>query len=123
MGEFVVLIPDVLGKMVLALYDVDTGNALPVKQHPCRISSVKLMYMRNEVEYLLQISIIESSQSQWSSPCVLVAKSDGTYRFCTDFRKVISVTKTGSYPIPRIDDCIDRIGHSRYVNKFYLLKG
>ena len=59
---------------------------------------------------------------QWSSLCVLVPKSDGTYHFCTDFRKVNSV-KTDSYPIPRIDDCIDRIGHSKYVSKFDLLKG
>ena len=56
------------------------------------------------------------------SPCVLVPKSDGTYHFCTDFRKVNSVTMTDSYPIPQIDDCINRIGHSKYVSKFYLLK-
>ena len=79
--------------------------------------------MRSEVEYMLQNGIIEPSQSQWSSPCVLVPKSNGTYCFCTDFRKVNSVTKTDSYPIPRIDDCIDRIGHSRHVSKFDLLKG
>jgi len=33
------------------------------------------------------------------------------------------VTKADSYPLPRIEDCIDRIGHSRYVTKFDLLKG
>ena len=27
------------------------------------------------------------------------------------------------YPIPQIDDCIDRIGHTRYISKFDLLKG
>ena len=60
---------------------------------------------------------------EWSSPCVLVPKSDGTYHFCTDFRKVNSVTKTNFYPILRIDGCIDRIGHSKYVSKFDLFKG
>ena len=123
LGEFAALFPDVPGKTVLAFHDVDTGNGLLVKQHPYRINPVKLMYMRSEIEYMLQNGIIEPSQSQWSSPCVLVPKSDSTYRFCTDFRKVNSVTKTDSYPIPRIDDCIDRIGHFRYVSKFDLLKG
>ena len=123
LGEFAVLFPDVPGKTIFTFHDVDIGNALPVKQHPYRINPVKLTYMRNEVEYMLQNGIIEPSQSQWSSPCVLVPKSDGIYRFCTDFRKVNSVTKTDSYPIPQIDDCIDRIGHSRYVSKFDLLKG
>ena len=42
---------------------------------------------------------------------------------CTDYRKVNSVTKTDSFPIPRIDDCIDKVGNSKNVTKFDLLKG
>ena len=42
---------------------------------------------------------------------------------CTDYRKVNSVTKTDTFPIPRIDDCIDNIGQAKYVTKFDLLKG
>ena len=42
---------------------------------------------------------------------------------CTDYRKVNSVTKPDSFPIPRIDDCIDKVGNSKYVTKFDLLKG
>ena len=100
LGEFAALFPDVPGKTVLAFHNVDNGNALPVKQHPYRINLVKLMYMRSKIKYMLQNGIIKPSQSQWSSPCVLVPKSGSTYRFSTDFRKVISVTKTDSYPIP-----------------------
>ena len=44
-------------------------------------------------------------------------------QLCTDYRKVNTVTKTDTYPIPRIDDCIDKIGNARYVSKFDLLKG
>ena len=33
------------------------------------------------------------------------------------------MTKTDSFPIPRIDDCIDKVGNSKYVTKFDLLKG
>ena len=33
------------------------------------------------------------------------------------------VTKTESYPSPRIDDCIDKIGRAKYVTKFDLLRG
>lgn len=42
---------------------------------------------------------------------------------CTDYRKVNSVTKTDTFPIPRMDDCIDKVGKARYVTKFDLLKG
>ena len=42
---------------------------------------------------------------------------------CTDYRKVNSVTKTDSFPIPRIEDCIDKIGNAKYLTQFDLLKG
>ena len=54
---------------------------------------------------------------------MLVAKGDGSYRFCTDFRKVNLVTKANSYPMPRVEDCIDKVGNSQVVSKFDLLKG
>ena len=53
----------------------------------------------------------------------LVPKPNGTYRVCQDFRMVNAVTKADSFPIPRIEDCIDKVGHAKYVSKFDLLKG
>ena len=72
---------------------------------------------------MLKHNIIEPSDSSWSSPCVLVPKSDGTLHFCTDFHKLNALSQTDSYPLPRIEDCIDRIGSSKYVTKMDLLKG
>ena len=34
---------------------------------------------------------------------------------CIDCRKVNSVTKTDSFPVPRMDDCFDNIGQAKYV--------
>ena len=87
------------------------------------MNPLKQKYLQDEVKYLLENDFIEPSQSNYSSPCILVPKSNGTYRMCTDCRKVNSVTKTDSFPIPRIDDCIDKVGNSKYVTKFDLLKG
>lgn len=79
--------------------------------------------MGSEVEYMLQHGLAVHSQSPWSSPCLLVPKSDGSYRFCTDYRKVNSLTKPDSFPLPRLEDCVDRVGSARYVTKLDLLKG
>ena len=121
--KFALLFPDVPGKTICACHDVDVGDARPIKQHAYRVNPTKLAALRKEVQYMLHNGIVKPSQSQWSSPCVLVPKADGSYRFCTDFRRVNAVTKSDSYPLPRIDDCIDSIGHARYVTKFDLLKG
>ena len=67
--------------------------------------------------------INEPSQSEWSSPVILVPKPDGSQRLCIDYRKVNSVTKTDSYPIPRIVDCIEKIGKAKYVTTFDLVNG
>lgn len=79
--------------------------------------------MSQEVENLLQNGFPVPSSSPWSSPSLLVPKSDKTPRFCTDYRKVNAVTKSDSFPHPRIDDCVDRVGSAKCVTKLDLLKG
>ncbi|XP_077993259.1 uncharacterized protein LOC144447231 [Glandiceps talaboti] len=121
--EFKHLFSDVPEKTDKICHDVDVGNATPVKQHPYRMNPMKLEHLRNEVKYMLDNDIIEPSYSAWSSPCVLVPKPGNCYRFCTDYRRVNTLSKTDSYPLPRIDDCIDKIGNAKFVSKFDLLKG
>ena len=121
--EYKKIFPDVPSKTNAAYHDVIIGDVSPIKQHPYRLNPIKLESLRSEVQYMLENDIIEHSSSDWSSPCILVPKPDGTYRLCTDYRKVNAVTKTDSYPIPRIDDCIDKIGSAMFVSKFDLLKG
>ena len=53
----------------------------------------------------------------------VVPKPDGSYRIVADMKSVNHHSKTDSYPIPRIDDCIDKLGNARFVSKFDLLKG
>ncbi len=50
-------------------------------------------------------------------------KADGSFRFCTDFRKINSVTVSDAFPLPGIDDCIDSLGAAKYITKLDLLKG
>lgn len=79
--------------------------------------------LENEIDYMLKNDIAEPSFSSWASPSLLVNKSDGSFRFCTDYRKVNAVTKPDSFPLPRIEDCIDQVGNAKFVSKFDLLKG
>ena len=72
---------------------------------------------------MLDNGLIEPSQSSCSSPVVLSPKTDGTPRMRFDYRNANAVTRTDSFPIPRLEDCIDGVGKSRYVTKINLLKG
>ena len=50
---------------------------------------------------------IETSDSPWSSPVVLVTKKDGATRFCVDYRRL---TVKDAYPLARMDDTLDYAG-------------
>lgn len=121
--EFPQLFGDVPSKTSWIVHDIDVGDAPPIKQRFYRMSPDKLKLLNKEVDYMLTHGIAVPSSSSWASPSILVPKPDRTPRFCSDMRKVNSVTKSDSYPLPRIDDCIDLVGSAKFVSKFDLLKG
>lgn len=122
--EFADRFPDVPSTTNMIVHDVDVGDAKPVKQRAYRANPDKQSAIDKEIKYMLDNGILEPSSSPWSSPCIVICKPDGvSYRFCTDYRKVNELTVTDSYPLPRIEDCIDQIGKCKYVTKFDLLKG
>ncbi len=69
------------------------------------------------------MGVIEESHSDWASPIVLVPKTDGSVRFCVDYRKVNAVSKFDAYPMPRVDELLDRLGTARFYSTLDLTKG
>ena len=117
------LFSDTPSRTTVLSHDVDVGGNAPIKQHAYRVNPIKRSLFKKEVDYLLEHGLAIPSSSAWSSPCLLVPKSDGSQRFCTDFRKVNNITKPDSYPLPRMEDCVDRVGAAKFVTKLDLLKG
>ncbi len=53
----------------------------------------------------------------------LVPKTDGSVRFCVDYHKVNAVSKFDAYPMPRVDELLDRLGTARFYSTLDLTKG
>ena len=66
---------------------------------------------------MLQHDIIEPALGgEWASNVVLAKKSDGTLRFCIDYRQLNQLTIKDSWPLPHIDACFDTIGGAAFLS-------
>ncbi len=70
-----------------------------------------------------ELGVIEPSMSKWSSPMVIVPKKDGSLRVCIDFRKLNAQSKFDAYPMPRVDDLMEKIVRAQYITTLDLCKG
>jgi hypothetical protein len=114
---------DIPGCTNLAEHNIDTGDTRPIRQKPYRIPFARREAVKKEKEDMLKNGIIKQSESPWASPIVLVPKPDGSWRMCIDFRKLNNVTKFDNYPIPRMDDILDKLGRARYITTLDCCKG
>ena len=114
---------DQLGRTSLVQHVIDTGDAMPIKQRPYRVSPDVKKEIDRQVDEMLEKGIIQESISPWSSPVVLVKKKDGSFRFCVDFRKVNKVTKVDSFPTPLVADALDSLAGASVFSVLDLKSG
>ena len=112
-----------IGTTSLTRHRIETGSAAPVKAPSWRRPEVEHQQMEQEVKVMLEAGVIEKSASPWNAPVLLVKKSDGTWRFCVDYRKLNTLTKKDCYPIPRIDETIDKLGKAKIFTTLDLKSG
>ena len=104
-------------------HDIDVENHTPIKQHFYRTSPDKLAIMRSEIDAMLRMGVIKPSKSEWASPMILVKKPNNEWRPCVDYRKVNAVSRGDSYPLPRLEDLIDKVGKASHVTTLDVAKG
>ena len=104
-------------------HSIDTGTAKPIKQYPRRVPFALKEKVAEMVAKMVARGVVEPSKSPWASPIVLVAKKDGSTRFCVDYRKLNAITKMDVYPLPRVDDLLDLLSNNDYFSTLDLASG
>lgn len=113
-----------LGRTDLLYHSIDTGDNRPFRQPLRRHPRAHLPIIDNFVDEMLKNDVIEPVRdSAWASNVVLVRKRDGSLRFCVDYRRLNSLTQKDSFPLPRIDSCLDSLGGSTYFSTLDLRQG
>jgi hypothetical protein len=107
----------------LAQHRIDTGSHPPVSVAPYRVAPSQRAQIDAQAQEMLENGVIRPSKSPYSSPALLVKKTDGKDRFCVDFRRLNLITKKDVYPLPRIDDMLDALGKADYFSVLDLQSG
>ena len=121
--EFADVLQDEPGRTNLIEHRIEADGARPVRQSPYRIPYSYREMVQEEMREMEEKGVIEKSTSEWASPMVLVGKQDGSMRVCVDFRCLNEVTPMDAYPMPRVDELIDKLGSARYVTTLDLSRG
>ena len=72
------------------------------------------MLIDKTIEELLQKGFIRPSTSPYAFPIVMAPKKDGTKRMCIDYKPLNKIMIRDSYPLPLIDDCLEKLEGQRY---------
>ncbi|KAG2217577.1 hypothetical protein INT45_012433 [Circinella minor] len=99
---------------------IDTGDEKPVSRPPYKMSLLELDELWRQLNELLELGLVVLSASPWGSPVLFVKKADGTMRMCVDYRATNKKTIRINAPLPRIDECLERLQGAKYFTSLDL---
>ncbi|GJY31597.1 reverse transcriptase [Tanacetum coccineum] len=98
-------------------------NTPPINVRPYRYPPNKKDSIESMVKELMDSGVVRASQSPFSSPIVMVKKKDGTWRMCIDYKQLNKYTVKDKFPIPVIEELIDRLNGFVVFSKLDLRSG
>ena len=112
-----------IGTTPLLEMTIDTGNHPPIAKKPYTLALKHYDWVKEEIDKLLEAGVIRESHSSWSTPILVVPKSDGRKRLCVDLRAVITISRTYVWPMPRVEDIFAKLGKVTYYTILDLRSG
>ncbi|KAF7116923.1 hypothetical protein CNMCM5793_005553 [Aspergillus hiratsukae] len=84
------------------------------------LSQYELQVLREYIDKFMKRGWIRPSTSPAGAPVLFTRKADGSLRLCVDYRGLNDITVKNRYPLPRIDELMDRLVGARYFTKLDL---
>ena len=103
-------------------HHIVTEHQRPIKQKVRPLSPRRRKAVESEFNELEKSGIIRRSKSPWASPLHVVAKKDGTFRPCGDYRQLNTLTVMDAYPLPNIKDILHGLNNTTIYSTIDLHK-
>ena len=103
-------------------HSIVTPGTLPLRERVRPLAGEKLEFVKLEIDSLLQSGVIRRSSSPWASPIHVVAKDNGKYRLCGDYRRLNAATIHDSYPMPLISEVFNHFPTAKIFSTLDLTK-
>ncbi|GFX94294.1 retrovirus-related Pol polyprotein from transposon 17.6 [Trichonephila clavipes] len=72
---------------------------------------------------MLKLGIIEVGESDYMSPMILVEVAGKEPRPCIDYRKLNGIIRTEYFPLPNIEERVEKVSAAKFITVFDLSKG
>lgn len=95
----------------------------PIFQNTRRLPPKEANIVEKQVNDWIDEGIVEPCSSEYASPVVVVKKKDGSPRLCVDYRKINRVMVKDKYPLPNIEEQLDRLAETRIFSTIDLRNG
>ena len=79
--------------------------------------------LEEQIQDLLNQGFIRPSVSPYGAPILFVPKKNGQWRMCVDYRALNKQTIKDKFPLPRIDELLERLGKARVFTAIDLASG
>ncbi|GFU10441.1 retrovirus-related Pol polyprotein from transposon 412 [Trichonephila clavipes] len=95
----------------------------PVRTKPYRMSHRQNEILKNEINRMLKLGIIEVGESDYMSPMILIEVAGKEPRPCIDYRKLNGIIRTEYFPLPNIEERLEKVSAAKFITVFDLSKG
>ncbi|XP_072048962.1 LOW QUALITY PROTEIN: uncharacterized protein [Amphiura filiformis] len=123
LGDYKDVLTDIPGKTNLGEHKINLTDNEPVRKKPYPIPHALRVKVKQEVQSMMKMGIIEPSVSPYASPLVICKKQDGSDRYCCDMRLVNQKTIFDAELIPDQEETFAKLAKDHYFTKIDLSKG
>ena len=95
-----------LGLCTKITHDIKTLTDEPVVSQPYRVPKALEPEVKKIIKAMLDKKLIQKSNSEYSSPVVLIEKPDKTLRFCVNYQQLHAISKKRTFPLSNPDELL-----------------